>query len=199
MFDFAFMAAAPVVGAAVNRARGGWFKNIGLPWVPAKLIGPAVIAAVMFWFSYSLITLGVVSGLYWLGASWGWTKWIACLPAHLTQKEYNYKFAYPAYGDSPNYEALLHKVIDDKKNYKTYVFVGGFIRGALWFVPVYAALWWFDVVSLPIAAALAVAASVAFPIAYKIGYALNSKRWLAPSELVYGAITWALLGYAFFG
>lgn len=200
----AIMAAIFAIG---NRLRGA---SSFLVWMPAFFV-----AAVAYYSKYgitlvtdapleSLIPIAVLVAAYVGGESWGWTKWINCIKFNLTQEQYNKKWAYPNKGDAPNYEALMQKLLEDgwdQRDYKSYVWVGMFFRGLLWWAPFYMAMWALGMIDVGVALVLACLAAICFPFIYQLGWKLsqsNGVRYLWISEIMYGAYYGALMGVAFF-
>lgn len=174
--------------AVLNRLRGT--KNY-LVWLPA-----AALAAMVWWLSRDWLAAGLVAAAFVGGESFGWTKWINAIPGHLTQKQYNKKWLSDKTGyEGPAYIAGL--LADEATDYKRYVLVGMIARGVVWWAPVYAVLWWFDLVSPLIAIGLVSVLAVAFPFAYGLGYRLElgSFGYLQKAEIIYGALYGAAFGF----
>lgn len=180
-----------VVFAACNRLRGS--VNY-LVWVPSAVLGTLV-----WWASRDWIAAGLAAGAFVAGESFGWTKWINAIPGHLTQAAYNKKWL----ADKTGYEGPAYVagwLADEATDYKRYVMVGMIVRGVYWWAPVFAVLWWFELVPWLVAVVAVVALSVAFPLAYKVGYRIDvgDFGYLQKAEIVYGAVYGAVLGAALF-
>lgn len=183
-----YIALGAVAGAVLNRLRG---TKAVYAWLAAAALG-----GVVFWLSGSWIAFVAATLAYILGENWGWTKWINCIPGHFTQAAYNRRWSYPKEVDAPYYERLMQFFMDDEKDYKPYVFVGMVIRGLLWWVPVFAVLWYFGLTSLVVAVAATIGLSVAFPVVYKYAHSVQvvNGRYLQTAEVFYGALYGAVLG-----
>ena len=169
-----------VGGAVLNRLRG--MKSY-LVWVAA-----AALLAGAWWYQMPWIGIALLVAAYVGGESWGWTKWINCIPGNFTQAQYNEQWAYPKEVDTPGYEKLLVKVIDDRQDYKKYVFTGMVLRGALWWAPTFTVLWYFGT---PVwyAVGAAAALSFVFPVVYKWAYKNQFMgAYLKTAEVIYGAV-----------
>jgi hypothetical protein len=186
-----------VLGSLVNRIRGGGVLNLSSN---SHWVAVAVMALVVFLVSWSWLAALVVGGAYLLGENFGWTKWIGCAPLTLTQEEYNKRWL----ADKTGYEGPAHIAklfADEKTDYKTYCFVGMAARGAVWWVPVFAALWWFGLATWSEALLVVPALSLAFPVTYWLAYRMEwiptlggRDAYISRSEILYGALYGAALG-----
>ena len=184
-----------VAGMAVLCAVGNRLR--GMVGVLVFLLG-AVFLAAAWNAGLPAWQAAIVAGLFIAGESWGWTKWINCIPWKISQTQYNKHWAYPKEVDAPNYEALM-QVLEggwDKRNYKSYVLLGMVLRGLLWWLPMAAVFAYFTdewLYSMVLAAGL----SALFPVVYRIGHDLTigGFRYLQKAETIYGAVYGAAWGY----
>lgn len=175
-----------IAGAVANRLRG----TINyLVWVPAACLGAAV-----WWLSKDWIAAAVVAGAYVLGENFGWTKWIGCITNKYTQAQYNRLWLDDDTGKKDGSYWIAQSIVDEQTNYKAHCLVGMIVRGLYWWLPVFAALWWFGLASPLEAAGAAVGLAIAFPFAYKAGYKYQFMgKYLRSAEVIYGAIYGAVL------
>lgn len=176
-----------VLGAVANRLRG----TINyLVWVPAALLAGSV-----WWFSGSWLAAIVVALAYVLGESFGWTKWINCIPNNMSQVSYNRKWLTDDTGKKDGSYWIAQAIANERSDYKTHCLVGMIVRGIYWWAPVFAALWWFGLASAPVAIGAVGVLAFAFPQAYRLGYKYQFMgRYLRSAEVIYGAIYGAVLG-----
>ena len=191
-----------VLGAVLNRLRG----MIGV----FSFLAGGVLALAVWTVGLPIWQAVVIGALYIVGESWGWTKWIYCITfdnAHkpkgegvaMTQAQYNTRWAYPKEVDAPNYEWVMQLFEDgwDKRDYKSYVWVGMILRGLLWWAPVFAA-WGYFTGQWMLAAGVTVVLSVIFPITYRLAYdaSVAGFKYLQKAEVAYGAVyglAWGLV------
>lgn len=175
-----------VAFALLNRLRG----MIGI----LSLLPTALLGFFVWMLTNNFMAAGLVAGAYFVGESWGWTKWINCIKLDLTQAKYNEKWAYPKEVDKPDFESIMQLLMDDQKDYKPYVILGMVIRGALWWAPVFVLGFLWSVFSLPWAIIGTIGLAVLFPVCYHIGYKiLPAFGYLKKAEVIYGAVYGAVL------
>jgi hypothetical protein len=186
MVEIVVVILGAIAGAILNRLRG---TKAVFAWVAA-----AVLGAYVFWLSGAWLPAILVGLAYILGENWGWTKWINCIHFNMTQYQYNQRWAYPKEMDAPYYEHIMQWFLNDRKDYKPYVFVGMVIRGLLWWLPVMLVLWWFSLVTPLVAVLATVGLAVAFPLVYKFAYGKQFMgKYLKTAEVDYGALYGAVL------
>lgn len=176
------------LGALVNRVRGGWLLKKGNGLAASVTFG----LLIAFVTQNALVGLAV-AGAYWLGESFGWSKWINTIPGHLSQIEYNMQW----YKDrNPKTDKGLDYWLADKLfgktewgDYHSYVLFGMTIRGGMWWVPVVTAMLFCDAIGALDAVIVAGFLAGAFPWCYWLGYRLGKvEGYLKRSELLYGAV-----------
>lgn len=192
------MVVSAVAGAVANRLRGGWLKNLGVTTSTnvGRFAGAALVAGMIFWLTSIWTAAAVLTGLIFLGWQWDWTKWITGITGRLTQTQWNNKFGYPKQVGAPYFERVLALVMDDKKNYKPYVWVGMVLRGLVWWVPVFVASWYMGWTSTVESIGATAFLAVMFPVVYKIADKIRWwDRYLVTAELTYGALFGAVLRF----
>lgn len=191
-------------GALLNRIRGGWWLDwIKLPTdSPFRGAGVWLPAAAIFIFilPYGLIAAGATAGLYVLGESWGWTKWIRGITglrdpqvpgAPMTQEIWNItQYRVDDTGQKNGIHAIANTLVKENVNYWWYCFAAMVIRGVYWWGPMYAAMWWFGVCYAPTAVFCVIVLSFLFPVIYwaAANVELFGLRYLQKAEYAYGAV-----------
>ncbi|BAQ16113.1 hypothetical protein [Methyloceanibacter caenitepidi] len=186
--------ALSVLFAVLNRLRG-WVGI--LVWLAAGAFGLIVWALTGEW-----IAAAAATGAFVIGESWGWTKWIRCTPGHFTQKQYDVLFLDDDTGKINGTYWLAELIAPERKDYWAHCFLGAYLRGLWWWLPVFGVLAWFGLVNFVDGAVSAAALSFAFPVVYWLAYRLPEifgLRYLMRAEIIYGAIYGAVLGLTLFG
>lgn len=149
-------------------------------------INALVVALLIFAFFHNFC-LALSCGLgYLAGESKGWGVWVGALVTHGSYtSEHEVKFI----------ERGARKIVKDpREHWVAYCRVCLFLRGLIWWLPVFVPLLFADVYTAPL---LAVALAVGFPLACELGYRTKwtvkfrnfeaCDAW-ARQELLYGAM-----------
>lgn len=182
---------AAVTFAVLNRMRGTY--NF-LVWAPAF----ALALFVEYSVPGNYVALLVMAGAFVLGENWGWTKYIHCIPGQFTQEEYNARWLDDDTGRYNGVHWLASLFIDETKNYQDHCWLAMILRGLWWWVPVFAVLVWYGLVSIVAAVVVAVFLSLIFPVVYRIAYNLPeilSQGYIRRAEWIYGFLYGGVLGY----
>lgn len=208
------IAIGAVFGGVLNRIRGGGLKpivakifnreprpdgkapSIGVSgaWVVGALLGLSI-----FFLSWNWMAALAVAGAYILGECFGWTKWIACIPNQLTQEDYNNQWLEDDTGKKDGTYWIAQLVSKERKNYWLHCLAGMIARGVLWWVPVFTALWWFQMATMLEAVASVIFLSLTFPLIYWLAYRLPlpseyfKDHYIRRAEVLYGLIYGAVL------
>ncbi len=122
-------------------------------------VNSLVVALLIFAF-FGNFYLAIICGLgYLVGESKGWGVWVGALVTHGSYtSEHEVKFI----------ERVARKIIKDpREHWLGYCRVCLFLRGLLWWLPVFVPLLFADVYTAPL---LAIALAVGFPLACELGY-----------------------------
>lgn len=190
LFTVAFMVA--------NRLRGT--KNY-LVVVPVLLAAAATYLVTGNW-----VASFIVGALFLAGESYGWTKWLVGIPGkfsdgrQLAQEWFNTNYAHDRTGYKAGYAYILDLIVDQRKNYRAYCLLGGFLRGIWWFVPVMAAFWWFGIATQVEAVVGSVLLGIGYPLCYWLGFnvRVSDFGYLQMSEYYYGAYYGLILSMLLF-
>lgn len=176
--------------ALLNRGRGGGF-------IPELRGFNGVIANAIFSLLLLLISANIWLSLcffvaYFIGESFGWSKWINCIPGHLTQSQYNETWlgSKNPRSDRDLSSIIASKFVNESKDYELYCFVGMAIRGLMWWVPVFTVFVAFGVMEPTSAVMFTVGLSSLFPVCYRIAYQYtkDKDKYIQNAELIYGAV-----------
>lgn len=212
-----------------NRLRGTgalweFFKfTIFSKEINVKFVGTHLYALYLGLF-VGLLSMNVYAGLltivaFILGESKGWGEWVGTLtryePTTKEQLEFNYKDnegkTFPFVHQIANY-FIKEKVVDrqsdfqtDLKQYIRYATLALILRGYVWWLPVYAVMYVYDLINLYEFILLPVILSLAFPLACKLGklwkYSgthlkiVNFSRGWENQEIIYGVFQGLILDY----
>jgi len=194
IFSYYLKFLLPVVFAGINRVRGADYKIFGLEiaTVVVKVLAGIILSLPLITFSnlYTLLFIPLMIGLYILGCSVGWGKWVAIV------LDGEWKFPKPMKGI--HYKIvhwLANLVIKEDENIVGYSRLALVITGFTWWAPVMIPFiifgnWIWSLVCL-------IGLSISFPLSEDISrivlnnkkekYGINwtSKAW-AFAEMVYG-------------
>lgn len=164
-----------------------WFLNrLRGQYAYFAKINALVVALLIFAFLGNFY-LAIICGLgYLIGESKGWGVWVGALVTHGSYtSEHEVKFI----------ERIARKIVKDpREHWVAYCRVCLFLRGLIWWLPVFLPLVFIGVYIAPL---LAAALAVGFPLACELGYRTNFKFRLkkleiesawARQELFYGAM-----------
>ena len=146
----------------------------------------ALVVALLIFAFFGNFYLAIICGLgYLAGESKGWGVWVSALVTHGSYtSEHEVKFI----------ERVAARLFEPKTHWLAYCRLCLFLRGLLWWLPVFVPLLFADVYTAPL---FAVALAVGFPLACELGYRtkfsfafknFEVKTAWARQELLYGAI-----------
>lgn len=164
--------------AILNRLRGqhSYFAKVN-----------ALVVALLVFALFGNFYLAIVCGLgYLLGESKGWGVWVSALISHGSYtSEHEVKFI----------ERLARKIVKDPRvHWLGYCRICLFLRGLIWWLPIFVPLVFAGIYGAPL---LAVALAAGFPLACELGYrtkwtlrfrAFEVKTAWARQEVFYGAM-----------
>lgn len=157
----------------LNRVRGGLF-NVNT-WIIGIFFGilSGVITA-----SYVATFIGL--GLYMLGESMGWGKWIGSIGERVPKYD-EYEGIYNGI------HWLANRIVDEHDDYLNYSRIALAIRGWYWFAPLLTMYAFYGVIGWVEATVLSVLIAGAFPLSVEIGRIIKKGMYWEASEYVYGA------------
>lgn len=193
--------------ALANRMRG-------MPqW--GKAVGTAIILLALWVYgTVPYIWIAILGGLWLLGASFGWTKWILGMQDY-PQGTWNDRFLKDETGRKDGSFFITRAIANglgvyESVDYRPFCDIGFFVRGLYWWVPFYAAVGYMQqAIFWP--AVAAVATAIWLPASYRFAYdklgpkppkakheeGLFGWRYLERAEplygLIYGLIMWFVL------
>ena len=186
----------------LNRLRGtgdvfkiGSFRVTGIMLYALYLM--TIISLVTEWY-YAL----AFSVLFVAGESYAWGKWIGYLVDY--EDEHSPEYDSKVGKSFPYIHYIANAIVSERVNYKRYCQVALALRGLVWFAPMYAVLWYAELINWIEVAVISIVLAVGFPIAAYIGrnWKLNKKfgilefkRGWENQELVYGFIQGMCLWY----
>lgn len=148
-------------------------------------VNSLVVALLIFAFSHNFC-LALSCGLgYLLGEAKGWGVWVGALVTHSGFKDER---------ENRLIERVAAKLFDPRAHWLAYCRLCLFLRGLLWWLPVFVPLAFAGLYGAPL---LAVALAVGFPLACELGYRtkfsfvfkkFEVKTAWARQELFYGAM-----------
>ena len=154
-----------------------------------------IIGYISQWY-YGILTVG----LYILGESYGWGKWIGYLTSEGAPKNYNDKEG----EQFPFIHFIAETFVEQYTNYTWYCRVALFFRGLFWWMPLYTLFYFIGLINITEMLSLSFLLGIAFPISCEIGKVLNytgnvwivhyQKGW-ENQELVYGLFQGLALWY----
>ena len=174
-------------------------------------VGSFRVTGIMLYALYLMVVVTMISEWYYglafvvlfvAGESYAWGKWVGYLvddeDEHLP--EYDSKV-----GKSfPYIHYIANAIVNERVNYKRYCQVALAIRGFVWFAPMYAVLWYAELINWIEVAVISIVLAVGFPIAAYAGRnwdynakfgVLEFKRGWENQEIVYGLIQGMCLWY----
>lgn len=161
----------------LNRLRGqyAYFAKIN-----------ALVVALLIFAFLGNFYLAIICGLgYFLGEAKGWGVWVGALITHSDFKDER---------ENRLIERVAAKLFDPRAHWLAYCRVCLFMRGLLWWLPVFVPLAFAGLYAAPL---FAVALAAGFPLACELGYRTKFKFRLkkfeiesawARQELLYGAM-----------
>lgn len=177
-------------------------------------VGNFRVTGIMLYALYLMIVVSLVTEWYYglafvvlfvAGESYAWGKWIGYLVDYEDEHspEYNSKV-----GKSfPYIHYIANAIVSERVNYKKYCQVALALRGFVWFAPMYAVLWYAELINLIEVAVISIVLAVGFPVAAYAGRnwdynakfgVLEFKRGWENQEIVYGLIQGIALWYVIF-
>ena len=146
----------------------------------------ALVVALLIFAFLGNFYLAIICGLgYLLGESKGWGVWVSALVTHGSYtSEHEVKFI----------ERIAAKLFEPKTHWLVYCRLCLFLRGLLWWLPVFVPLAFAGLYAAPF---LAIALAAGFPLACELGYrtkfsfafkSFEVKTAWARQELFYGAM-----------
>lgn len=160
-----------VLEAILNRLRGTG---------DVLRVGSFRVTGIMLYALYLMIVITMISEWYYglafvvlfvAGESYAWGKWIGYLVDYEDQHspEYDSKVG----KGFPYIHYIANAIVSERINYKRYCQVALAIRGFVWFAPMYAVLWYAELINWIEVAVISIVLAVGFPIACYIGRALD--------------------------
>ena len=191
-----------IAEAVLNRLRGtgdvlrvGWFMVTGIMLYALYLM--VVVTMISEWY-YGLAFVV----LFVAGESYAWGKWIGYLVDY--EDEHSPEYDSKVGKSFPYIHYVANAIVSERMNYKRYCQVALALRGLVWFAPMYAVLWYAELINWVEVAVISIVLAVGFPIAAYAGRnwdynktfgVLKFKRGWENQEVVYGALQGLCLWY----
>jgi len=149
------------------------------------------ILIAMFLYTSDWIAAFAIAIVWFAFESFGWGKWMDSIPYwhdKNLQPVYNklVRDKWPNTGKSTGIHWAANMVFKEDENFINYSILALFLRGLLWFVPVYAVFAGFGMVTVPVAIVATLILGATFPMVYKISYDYDETGWYARAEHYYG-------------
>ena len=176
-------------------------------------VGSFRVTGIMIYALYLMIVVSLVTEWYYglafvvlfvAGESYAWGKWVGYLVDY--EGEHSPEYDSKVGKSFPYTHYIANAIVSERVNYKRYCQVALALRGFVWFAPMYAVLWYAELINWIEAAVISIVLAVGFPIAAYIGRnwdynakfgVLEFKRGWENQELVYGAfqgiIFWSVI------
>ena len=191
MIEFSFL----------NRLRGtGDVFCISKFAVTGNMIYAIYIGLVIGLLTSSVLNALIIAGLFILGESMGWGKWIGYLTSDDHPENYNDKEGY----NFPFIHQTANLLANEKEHYRLYCQLALGLRGFYWWILPYLFMAYIDLISYYEAVLFSILLGVLFPIACEIGKKLdyNGKFWIINyskgwenQELIYGLFQGLFFNY----
>ena len=188
--------------AVINRIRGsGQDDPVFSKLLPNFLkngspFGTMLFMGAMMLITNDLLAAGAVAAAWFVFELFAWGKWIGTVPKFFDaswQDTYNQTTALRKDGKDIGIHQIASIFFKETKNFTMYCITCLFLRGVVWFAPIYAILVGFGLVTIPIAVVSTAIVGILFPISFIIGYKINKKSYWATGEYIYGAAQGAVL------
>jgi hypothetical protein len=156
----------------------------------------AATGAIVFAATLDPIAAALTAVLYFAGESIGWGRWLRTVPywGRISTDEYWRDVRQPERGK------FIHKIANrinqEKKDFAKYAQTALYIRAALWFPPILAALAITGHANPIVALGASGACVYAFPWAYRYAYKTDAQGYWGRGERFYGAVQGASLAAA---
>ena len=174
-------------------------------------VGNFRVTGIMLYALYLMVVVTIISEWYYglafvvlfvAGESYAWGKWIGYLVDY--EDEHSPEYDSKVGKSFPYIHYIANAIVSERMNYKRYCQVALAIRGLVWFAPMYAVLWYAELINWIEVVVISIVLAVGFPIAAYIGrnWKLNKKfgvlefkRGWENQEVVYGLIQGLCLWY----
>ena len=187
--------------AVLNRLRGtGNIFYISNFAITGTMIYALYIALVVGLLTLNIFYGLIMFGLFILGESMGWGKWVGYLTANNHPKNYNYKEGY----NFPFIHQTANLIANEREHYRLYCQIALGLRGFYWWILPYLFMAYIDLISYYEAVLFSILLGVLFPIACEIEKKLdyNGKFWIINysrgwenQELIYGLFQGLFFNY----
>lgn len=178
--------------SVLNRLRGtGDLFYISKFAITGTMIYATYLALVVGLLTLNIFYGLIMFGLFILGESMGWGKWVGYLTSDNHPENYNDKEGY----NFPFIHQTANLIANEKKHYRLYCQLALGLRGFYWWILPYLFMAFIDLISYYEAVLFSILLGVLFPVACEIGKKLdyNGKFWIINysrgwenQELVYG-------------
>jgi hypothetical protein len=209
--ESALLLSMPIVFYFLNRLRGATMKSIiGSDFF---IKNGAIFAILGILIYIGLLTNNwlcalITAGGYALGESFGWSKYVRQIREwgnDAYQDHYNNHEKQRDTGKINGIHWIASLFAKEHKDFTRYGQVSMVLRGMWWFIPVYGPLVYFNVITLPIAAASVVALGFLFPLVYWTFMPHNPRGpfggnlgFAGGEEKMYGLIYGAVIALSFY-
>ena len=174
-------------------------------------VGGFRVTGIMLYALYLMVVVTMISEWYYglvfvvlfvAGESYAWGKWIGYLVDY--EDEHSPEYDSKVGKSVPYIHYIANAIVSERVNYKRYCQVALAIRGFVWFAPMYAVLWYAELINWIEVAVISIMLAVGFPIAAYAGRnwdynarfgVLEFKRGWENQEVVYGLIQGMCLWY----
>ena len=178
-------------------------------------VGNFRVTGIMLYALYLMVVVTMLSEWYYglafvvlfvAGESYAWGKWIGYLVDY--EDEHSPEYDSKVGKSFPYIHYIANAIVSERVNYKRYCQVALTLRGLVWFAPMYAVLWYAELINWIEVAVISIVLAVGFPIAAYAGrnWKLNKKfgilefkRGWENQEVVYGLIQGVCLWYVIIG
>ena len=178
-------------------------------------VGSFRVTGIMLYALYMMIVVSLVTEWYYglafvvlfvAGESYAWGKWIGYLVDY--EDEHSPEYDSKVGKSFPYIHYIANAIVSERVNYKRYCQVALALRGLVWFAPMYAVLWYAELINWIEVAVISIVLAVGFPIAAYAGRnwdynarfgVLEFKRGWENQEIVYGLIQGLCLWYVVIG
>lgn len=190
--------ALPIIMGVLNRYPRGVAA-----WGPYPV--GAFLGLVIYLSTHNAYAAATIAGLYILGESFGWGKWLSTVPCwddqYYTQAIYNGGMLIARNdGKSNGIHWLAEKVAKETKDFRKYAISALVIRGFYWYAPILFALAFFGITPIWLAAILAVSVGILMPISYLLAYwTVGETTYWPRGEHIFGVVQGLALSLALAG
>ena len=174
-------------------------------------VGSFRVTGIMLYALYLMVVVTIISEWYYglafvvlfvAGESYAWGKWIGYLVDY--EDEHSPEYDSKVGKSFPYIHYIANAIVSERVNYKIYCQVSLAIRGFVWFAPMYAVLWYAELINWIEVAVISIVLAIGFPVAAYAGRnwdynakfgVLEFKRGWENQEVVYGLFQGLCLWY----